>query len=61
MILLKVKIINTATDEYLHRVGRTARGAQAKGKALLILTPNELGLIRYLKSNKVIKILLDQH
>jgi len=38
-------------EEYLHRVGRTARGATAIGKALLILLPSEVGLVRYLKKN----------
>jgi ATP-dependent RNA helicase DDX18/HAS1 len=40
-------------EEYLHRVGRTARGATAKGKALLILLPTEVGLVRYLKKNNI--------
>jgi ATP-dependent RNA helicase DDX18/HAS1 len=40
-------------QEYLHRVGRTARGAQKKGKALLVLLPCEVGMIRYLKSYKI--------
>jgi ATP-dependent RNA helicase DDX18/HAS1 len=39
--------------EYLHRVGRTARGAEKKGKALLVLIPCEVGLVRYLKSQKI--------
>ena len=41
-------------QEYLHRVGRTARGANKKGKALLVLIPCEIGMVRYLKSYKVI-------
>jgi len=40
-------------SEYLHRVGRTARGANKKGKALLVLIPCEIGMVRYLKSYKV--------
>jgi len=40
-------------EEYLHRVGRTARGATARGKALLILMANEVGLVRYLKKNNI--------
>ena len=28
--------------EYIHRVGRTARGAAGKGRALLFLTPEEV-------------------
>ncbi len=29
--------------EYIHRVGRTARGANGKGKGVIILMPEELG------------------
>ncbi|KAI4463137.1 rna helicase [Holotrichia oblita] len=39
--------------EYIHRVGRTARGEGGKGHALLILRPEELGFLRYLKQAKV--------
>ena len=39
--------------EYIHRVGRTARGTEGKGKALLFLMPEELGFLRYLKAGKV--------
>jgi ATP-dependent RNA helicase DDX18/HAS1 len=39
--------------EYIHRVGRTARGAEGKGRALLFLTPQELGFLRYLRAAKV--------
>ncbi|KAJ6777685.1 RNA HELICASE [Salix koriyanagi] len=35
--------------EYIHRVGRTARGEGAKGNALLFLIPEELQFLRYLK------------
>eukprot|EP00437_Effrenium_voratum_P054423 CAMPEP_0181529434 /NCGR_PEP_ID=MMETSP1110-20121109/71054_1 /TAXON_ID=174948 /ORGANISM="Symbiodinium sp., Strain CCMP421" /LENGTH=666 /DNA_ID=CAMNT_0023660415 /DNA_START=26 /DNA_END=2026 /DNA_ORIENTATION=- len=35
--------------EYIHRVGRTARGASGKGKALLFLMPEELGFLHYLR------------
>jgi ATP-dependent RNA helicase DDX18/HAS1 len=38
--------------EYIHRVGRTAR-AGTSGSALLILRPEELGFLRYLKQAKV--------
>ncbi|XP_066279109.1 ATP-dependent RNA helicase DDX18-like isoform X2 [Branchiostoma lanceolatum] len=38
--------------EYIHRVGRTAR-AGGRGHALLILRPEELGFLRYLKAAKV--------
>lgn len=39
--------------EYIHRVGRTARGKDGRGKALLVLRPEELGFLRYLKAAKV--------
>nr|XP_022287620.1 ATP-dependent RNA helicase HAS1-like [Crassostrea virginica] len=39
--------------EYIHRVGRTARGDGGVGHALLILRPEELGFLRYLKHAKV--------
>lgn len=39
--------------EYIHRVGRTARGVNAKGKALLFLLPSELGFLRHLKAARV--------
>ncbi|EOY22260.1 P-loop containing nucleoside triphosphate hydrolases superfamily protein isoform 2 [Theobroma cacao] len=35
--------------EYIHRVGRTARGEGARGNALLFLIPEELQFLRYLK------------
>uniref|UniRef100_S4RXX4 ATP-dependent RNA helicase n=1 Tax=Petromyzon marinus TaxID=7757 RepID=S4RXX4_PETMA len=39
--------------EYIHRVGRTARGIGGQGHALLILRPEELGFLRYLKQARV--------
>ncbi|XP_047226733.1 ATP-dependent RNA helicase DDX18 [Girardinichthys multiradiatus] len=39
--------------EYIHRVGRTARGIDGRGHALLILQPEELGFLRFLKHAKV--------
>ncbi|XP_042962574.1 DEAD-box ATP-dependent RNA helicase 27-like, partial [Carya illinoinensis] len=36
--------------EYIHRVGRTARGEVAKGNALLFLIPEELQFLCYLKA-----------
>lgn len=39
--------------EYIHRVGRTARGAQGKGEALLFLLPEELGFLRYLRQSGI--------
>jgi len=38
--------------EYIHRVGRTARGG-GSGRSLLFLLPQELGFIKYLKLAKV--------
>jgi len=39
--------------EYIHRVGRTARGLNRSGHALLFLLPTELGFLRFLKHAKV--------
>lgn len=39
--------------DYIHRVGRTARGANAKGKSLMFLQPNEVGFLSHLKAAKV--------
>lgn len=39
--------------DYIHRVGRTARGTSGKGKSLMFLTPSELGFLRYLKAANV--------
>lgn len=36
--------------EYIHRVGRTARGASGSGRALMFLTPQETGFLRYLQA-----------
>lgn len=38
--------------DYIHRVGRTARGGQG-GRSLLFLLPSELGFLRFLKVAKV--------
>ena len=35
--------------EYIHRVGRTARGRSGRGRALLLLLPEEVGFLRYLR------------
>lgn len=35
--------------EYIHRVGRAVRGKAGKGRALLMLLPQELGFLKYLK------------
>lgn len=43
-----------APDVHIPRVGRTARGRDGKGRALLMLMPEELGFLKYLKAAKVI-------
>ncbi|XP_006651920.1 DEAD-box ATP-dependent RNA helicase 27 [Oryza brachyantha] len=39
--------------DYIHRVGRTARGEKGKGEALLFLLPQELKFLVYLKAAKI--------
>ncbi|GJN22983.1 hypothetical protein PR202_gb10595 [Eleusine coracana subsp. coracana] len=39
--------------DYIHRVGRTARGDKGKGSALLFLLPQELRFLIYLKAARV--------
>lgn len=39
--------------DYIHRVGRTARGSQGKGKSLMFLQPSEVGFLKYLKEARV--------
>ncbi|XP_008662498.1 DEAD-box ATP-dependent RNA helicase 27 isoform X2 [Zea mays] len=39
--------------DYIHRVGRTARGDKGKGSALLFLLPEELKLLIYLQAAKI--------
>lgn len=39
--------------EYIHRVGRTARGVSGRGNALLVLRPEELTFLKHLKQAKV--------
>lgn len=41
------------TKEYIHRVGRTARGENICGHALLLLRPEEIAFLKYLKQAKV--------
>ena len=38
--------------DYIHRVGRTARGIDGKGKALLFLLPSELRFLQFLREQK---------
>ena len=49
ILVLRLLVGDAVFQEYIHRVGRTARGEGAKGKALLVLIPEELQFIRYLK------------
>ncbi|RDL39054.1 putative ATP-dependent RNA helicase HAS1 [Venustampulla echinocandica] len=39
--------------DYIHRVGRTARGANGKGRSLLFLQPSEVGFLTHLKEARV--------
>ncbi|KAI1741158.1 P-loop containing nucleoside triphosphate hydrolase protein [Xylaria scruposa] len=39
--------------EYIHRVGRTARGTGTKGRSLLFLQPSEIGFLSHLKAARV--------
>lgn len=39
--------------DYIHRVGRTARGATGRGKSLMFLQPNEVGFLQHLKKARV--------
>jgi len=39
--------------DYIHRVGRTARGANGKGKSLMFLQPSEVGFLSHLKEARV--------
>lgn len=40
-------------DDYIHRVGRTGRGSEGGGRALLFLLEHELGFLRFLRQKKV--------
>jgi ATP-dependent RNA helicase DDX18/HAS1 len=44
--------LNFDLQDYIHRVGRTARGEKGKGSALLFLLPQELKFLIYLKVMK---------
>ena len=39
--------------DYIHRVGRTARGSNGKGKSLMFLQPSEVGFLKHLKDARV--------
>lgn len=40
-------------QEYIHRVGRTARGAGAAGNAVLLLRPEETKFVEELQESKI--------
>ncbi|CAB3235768.1 unnamed protein product [Arctia plantaginis] len=40
-------------NEYIHRVGRTARGMGAEGNAVMLLRPDEIDFVNYLKESKI--------
>jgi ATP-dependent RNA helicase DDX18/HAS1 len=48
-------LTNWADDpkDYIHRVGRTARGANVKGKSLIFLQPHEGGFLSRLREARV--------
>jgi len=39
--------------DYIHRVGRTARGSDGKGRSLMFLLPSEVGFLKLLKEARV--------
>ncbi|WEW57629.1 ATP-dependent RNA helicase [Emydomyces testavorans] len=39
--------------DYIHRVGRTARGANGKGRSLMFLQPSEVGFLKQLRDARV--------
>ena len=39
--------------DYIHRVGRTARGSGGKGQSLMFLQPSEVGFLAHLKEARV--------
>ena len=39
--------------DYIHRVGRTARGSDGKGRSLMFLQPSEVGFLSHLKEARV--------
>lgn len=45
--------IDVLIQEYIHRVGRTARGHDGKGRAVIFLPPEELEFLNFLKKEKI--------
>jgi ATP-dependent RNA helicase DDX18/HAS1 len=39
--------------DYIHRVGRTARGANGRGRSLMFLLPSEVGFLKLLKEARI--------
>ena len=39
--------------EYIHRAGRTGRGVNGNGKAIIFLLPSEVGFLKHLKKEKI--------
>ncbi len=39
--------------DYIHRVGRTARGSDGRGRSLMFLLPSEIGFLKLLKEARV--------
>ena len=39
--------------DYIHRVGRAARGSNGKGRSLMFLLPSEVGFLKLLKEARV--------
>ncbi|KAI9780649.1 MAG: ATP-dependent RNA helicase [Geoglossum umbratile] len=39
--------------DYIHRVGRTARGSNGKGRSLMFLQPSEVGFLKHLREARV--------
>lgn len=56
MMLRTVFFYNSDPQDYIHRVGRTARGAFSQGKALLCILPNEKKIIEYIKNSGIINL-----
>ncbi|KAI9837642.1 MAG: ATP-dependent RNA helicase [Sclerophora amabilis] len=39
--------------DYIHRVGRTARGSNGKGRSLMFLQPSEVGFLKHLQEARI--------
>nr|XP_027202143.1 ATP-dependent RNA helicase has1-like [Dermatophagoides pteronyssinus] len=45
--------------EYIHRVGRTARGTNSSGSSILFLLPQEIGLLKLLAQENIVTTAMD--